>query len=185
MFDNINYEKLDNIFESNRENVYFFSVESLETIDDPDEEHLFFQNVLNKNIKIEEFIFAENMIISFLEYLFIKSNKVYCFSGICQENEKFQKLHYVKKSKDAQIYFNYILNDIDMCIEINDINALKGFTIIGDRDIGYVCFYFENLNILVTVDDCKGLIYFKDMENAKEYLDVAKKIGLNTEKWNF
>lgn len=183
MFDDIDYEKLDNLFESNKGNVYFFSVESLETIDDSEGEHLFFQNVINKNITREEFIFAENKINAFLEYLFIKSDKVHCFSEVCQENERFQKLYYVKKSKDVQIYFNHILNDINMCVEINDINALKGFTIIGDRDIGYICFYFENLSIAVMVNDCQGLIYFKDIENAKEFLDAAKRIGLNTEKW--
>lgn len=75
MFNEIDYEQLDKLFESNKENVYFFSAESLETIDVLECEHLFFQNLLNKNC--------------------------------------------VKKSKDAQIYFSHILNDIDMCVEIN------------------------------------------------------------------
>lgn len=178
------FGKIIKHFEKNKDNVYFFSVESLETIDDNDIPHYVFQYALNKHITKDEFILAENMIISFLEYLFIKSDKVYCVSGICNDDEKFQKLHYVKKSKEVQSFLNYISDDIDMHIEIKDVNALRGFSIIGIREIGSVCFYFEEPEMAVMVDECKGVIYFKDIENANEILDVAKKIGLNTEKWD-
>jgi hypothetical protein len=182
LIDVYDFEKIGEYFEKNKDNVYFFSVESLETIDDNDIPHYDFEYLLNKHITKDEFILAENMIIAFLEYLYIKSENVYCVSSTHFE-KPFKKIYYVKKSKEVQAYLNYVSDDIDMHVEIKDINALKGFAIIGIREIGPVCFYFENPEMAVMVDECKGIIYFKDIENAKEFLDAAKRIGLETEKW--
>lgn len=177
------FEKIGEYFKKNKENVYFFSVESLETIDNNDIPHLIFQYALNKFITKDEFILAENKIITLLEYLYIKNESVYCLSSTHVEDKPFKKIHYVKKSKDVQTFLNYVSNDIGTQEKIKDINALRGLSIIGIREIGSVCFYFENPEMAVIVDECKGIIYFKNIENAKEFLYVAKRIGLETEKW--
>ena len=183
MFYEIDFEKIIEYFETNKGNVYFFSVESLETIDNPEAAHFFFQNVLNKNITKEDFILAENKIIALLEYLYIRNTKVYSLSGVCENDEKFQKFHYVKKSAEVKAFLNLVKNNIDKRIEIKDINILKGFAIIGIREIGSVCLCFDNPELAVMVDECKGIIYFKNIDDSKEFLDVAKRIGLNIEKW--
>lgn len=181
--DVFDFEKIVRYFEKNKKNVYFFSVESLETIDDNDIPHYDFVYALNKHITKDDYILAENMILSFLEYLFIKSEKAYCVSST-HFDRPFKKIYYVKKSKEVQSFLNYVSDDVSTFIEIKDINALRGFSIIGIRVIGPVCFYFEEPEMAVMVEECQGVIYFKDIENAKEILDVAKKIGLNTEKWD-
>lgn len=182
LVDVYDFEQIGEYFEKNKDNVYFFSVESLETIDDNDIPHLIFQYVLDKYITKGEFILAENMIIAFLEYLYIKSDSAYCLASSHLDGP-FKKIHYVKKSKEVQSFLNYVSDDINMHVEIKDINALRGFSIIGIREIGSVCFYFENPEMAVMVEECQGVIYFKDIKNAKEFLEVAKRIGLNTEKW--
>ena len=183
MFNEIDFEKFIDFFETNKGNVYFFSVESLETIDNPEVAHFFFQNVLNKNITKEDFILAENKIIALLEYLYIRNTNVYSLSGVCEDDERFQKLHYVKKSAEVKAFLNLVEHDIDRRVEIKDINALKGLAIIGIREIGSVCFYFDNPELAVMADECKGIIYFKNIDDSKEFFYVAKRIGLNIEKW--
>lgn len=183
LIDVYDFEKIGEYFEKNKDNVYFFSVESLETIDDNDIPHFVFQYALNKYITKDEFILAENMIIALLEYLYIKSDSSYCLAST-HFDVPLKKIHYVKKSKEVKTFLNYVSDNIGMCIEIKDINALRGFSIIGIREIGNVCFCFENPEMAVMIEECQGVIYFKDIDNAKEFLDVAKRIGLNTEKWN-
>ena len=179
-----NFEKIEEFFSKNKNNTYFFSVESLDTIDSPDVEHLFFQNMLNKYICKDEFCLAENKIISLLEYWFAISKTLYCFSAVCEDDEIFKKHYYVKKSKDVKPFLDYVSNDIDKIIEVEDVNKLRGFAIIGIREIGAVCFFYKNPDSLVVLDECKGIIYIADEQYQSEFISIANKLGLNAEKWN-
>lgn len=184
LLDEKNFEKIEEFFSKNKNDTYFFSAENLDTIGRPDVEHLLFQNMLNKCICKDEFYLAENKVISLLEYLFAISKNLYCFSGVCEDSEVFKKHYYVKKSKDVKTFLDYVSNDIDKIIEVEDVNKLRGFAIIGIREIGAVCFYYKNPDALVVIDECKGIIYIADEKYQREFIGLANKLGLNAEKWN-
>lgn len=184
LLDKKNFEKIDEFFSINKNDTYFFSVEDLDAIDSPDVEHLFFQNVLNRYICKDEFYLAENKIISLLEYLFAISKNLYCFSAVCEDGEMFKKHRYVKECKDVDVFLNCVSNDIDKKIEVKDVNTLRGFAVIGIREIGAVCFHYKNPDALVVLDECKGIIYIPDEKYQNEFVNVAGRLGLNTEKWN-
>ena len=69
MNEDLHLEKAEEFFEKNNDNLYLFSVESLYTVENPDIVEISMQRMLNDNISQEDFIFAENKIISFFEYL--------------------------------------------------------------------------------------------------------------------
>lgn len=186
MNDDLNLEKAQEFFETNKDDLYIFSVASLYTIDNPDVMQISLQRMLNDSISKEDFIFAENKIIAFLEYLYIKSEKVSCYCATNLDGEPFRKHKYVKKSKEIRTFINYVLSgaDNDKLVEVEDINALRGFAIVGVR-CGAVYLYFENPDMDVVIDNCQSFyIKFKENNIAEELISVAYKLGINADKLN-
>lgn len=183
MNENLYLEKADEFFETNKDNLYLFSVESLYTVENPDIVQISIQRILNENISDEDFIFSENKIIAFLEYLYIKSEKTYCYSTTNLDGKALKK-H--KKIKESGTFINHISSriDSDEHIEVEDINVLRGFAITGVR-FGTVYFHFENPNIEVQVDNCQSFfVKFKDNKIAQEFITAAYKLGINSDKLN-
>lgn len=186
MNEDLYLEKADEFFETNKDNLYLFSVESLYTVENPDVVQISIQRILNENISDEDFIFSENKIIAFLEYLYIKSDKVYCFSTTHFDDKTLKKHKNIKKIKEAGTFVNHISSriDSDEHIEVEDINVLRGFAINGVR-LGTVYFYFENPDIEVQVDNCQSFfVKFKDNKIAQEFITAAYKLGINSDKLN-
>lgn len=186
MNDDLYLEKTQEFYETNKDNLYLMSVESLYTIDNPDIVQISLQRIMNDNISKEDFIFAENKIISFLEYLYIKSEKASCYCATHLDGEPLKKQKYVKKSKEVKTFIDYVTSSVDndKRVEVENINALRGFAIIGIR-LGATHFYFENPDMDVVVDDCQSFyIKFVDSNIAEEFILSAHKLGINADKLN-
>lgn len=180
-------EKSQEFFGTNKDNVYLFSIESLYAAENPNVVQISFQRMLNENISKEDFILAENKIIAFLEYLYIKSEKVKCYSVTHLDGEQLKKHKCINKTKEVKIFTGYVSRGIDNneCVEVENINALRGFAFIGTR-FGVTYFYFANPDIEVIVDNCQSFyIKFVDNNVAKKFKVVAHKLGINSDKLNF
>lgn len=182
MNEDLHLEKAEEFFEENNDNLYLFSVESLYTVENPDILEISMQRMLNDNISQEDFIFAENKIISFFEYLYIKSKKTYCCYSTILDDKTFKKQN--KKGKEIGAFTEYISADIDKEIEIKDINALRGYLLIGIR-FGTVFFRFEGIDIEAEIDNCQSFfVKFNNNDIKDEIISAANKLGINADKLN-
>ena len=182
MNEDLHLEKAEEYFEKNNDNLYLFSVESLYTVENPDIVEISMQRMLNDNISKEDFIFAENKIIAFFEYLYIKSKKTYCCYSTILDSKTFKKQN--KKVKEIGAFTEYISADIDKEIEIKDINALRGYLLIGIR-FGTVFFRFEGIDIETEIDNCQSFfVKFKNNDIKDELISAANKLGINADKMN-
>ena len=184
MNEDLHLEKAEEYFEKNNDNLYLFSVESLYTVENPDIVEISMQRMLNDNISQEDFIFAENKIISFFEYLYIKSEKTYCCYSTILDSKTFKKQN--KKVKEIGVFTEYISSDFDneKEIEIKDINALRGFLLVVIR-FGTVFFRFEDIDIEAEIDNCQSFfVKFNNNDNIDEFISAANKLGINSDKMN-
>ena len=142
MNEDLHLDKAEEFFEKNNDNLYIFSVESLYMVENPNILEISLQRMLNDNISEADFIFAENKIIAFFEYLYIKSEKTYCSYSTVLDNKVFKKQN--KKIKEIGAFTEYISADIynEKEIEIKDINAFRGYLLVGIR-FGTVFFSFK------------------------------------------
>ena len=180
-------EKSQEFFGTNKDNVYLFSIESLYATENPNVVQISFQRMLNENISKENFILAENRIIAYLEYLYINSEKVKCYSVTHIDGEQLKKHKCIKKTKEVKTFTDYVSRvvDNDEYVDVENINVLRGFAFIGTR-YGLSYFYFENPDIEVIVDNCQSFyIKFKDINIAKKFIVVAHKLGINSDKLNY
>ena len=184
MNEDLHLEKAEEYFEKNNDNLYLFSVESLYTVENPDIVEISMQRMLNDNISKEDFIFAENKIIAFFEYLYIKSEKTYCCYSTILDSKTFKKQN--KKVKEIGVFTEYISSDFDneKEIEIKDINALRGFLLVVIR-FGTVFFRFEGIDIETEIDNCQSFfVKFKNNDIKDELISAANKLGINADKMN-
>lgn len=184
MNDDMHLEKAEEFFETNKDKLYLFSVESLYTVENPDILEISLQRMLNDNISQEDFIFAENKITAFFEYLYIKSEKSYCCYSSILDNKTFKKKN--KKVKEIGAFTEYISADIDneKEIEIKDINAFRGYLLVGIR-YGTVFFRFEGIDIEAEIDNCQSFfVKFNNNDNIDEFISAANKLGINADKLN-
>ena len=118
-----------------------------------------------------------------LEYFYIISDETYCFPATIESDKPLKKQRYVKQSKDVKIYLDLVADDIYKINKVDDINKLRGLAIIGIREIGNVCFGFQSPDILVMVDECKGIVCIDNERDQLDFTKVSKKLGLDTEPW--
>ena len=91
-----------------------------------------------------------------------------------------------KKVKEIGVFTEYISSDFDneKEIEIKDINAFRGFLLVGIR-FGTVFFRFEDIDIEAEIDNCQSFfVKFKNNDNIDEFISAANKLGINSDKMN-
>lgn len=186
MSDDIYLKKAQEFFETNKDNLYIFSVESLYTVENPDIVQISFQRMLNENISKEDFIFAENKIIAFLEYLYIKSDKLNCYVATHLNEKPLNKHKNIKKKRESEIFTAYVIDDIykDKCVAVKNINSLRGFVLIGTR-YRTIYLYYENPDLDIVIDSCQSFyVKFKDINIANKFITVASKLGIKADRLN-
>lgn len=120
---------------------------------------VFYQRVLDRNMKKREFINIEKRFIDFVISLWLY-NETYV--DICS-SEIFNNYYYKRNKKILKK--NSIVNlksiaGTDEFLLIKDKDVLGSACIIATRDISPVVFYFRNSKILFLLNGCTGLLYY-------------------------
>ena len=111
---------------------------------------VFYQRVLDRNMKKQEFINIEKRFIDFVMSLWLYNDTYVDISS-----SEFNSSYYYKKNKKLTKSAG---NDEFLLIENKDI--LHSFAILATRDISPVIFYFRNSKIMLLLNGCIGLIYY-------------------------
>ena len=119
---------------------------------------VFYQRVLDRNMKKQEFINIEKRFIDFVMSLWLYNDTYVDISS-----SEFNSSYYYKKNKKllkkhSKFFTKSAGNDEFLLIENKDI--LHSFAILATRDISPVIFYFRNSKILLLLNGCIGLIYY-------------------------
>lgn len=119
---------------------------------------VFYQRVLDRNMKKQEFINIEKRFIDFVMSLLLYNDTYVDISS-----SEFNSSYYYKKNKKllkkhSKFFTKSAGNDEFLLIENKDI--LHSFAILATRDISPVIFYFRNSKIMLLLNGCIGLIYY-------------------------
>lgn len=119
---------------------------------------VFYQRVLDRNMKKQEFINIEKRFIDFVMSLWLYNDTYVDISS-----SEFNSSYYYKKNKKllkkhSKFFTKSAGSDEFLLIENKDI--LHSFAILATRDISPVIFYFRNSKIMLLLNGCIGLIYY-------------------------
>ena len=119
---------------------------------------VFYQKVLDHNMKKRKFEEIENRFMNFIKTLWLY-NETYVN---VLSSEIFENFYYKKNKKLLKKYssiFSESINEEEFLL-IEDKDVLYSFCVLAIRDISPVVFYFKNSKILIMLSGCTGLVYY-------------------------
>ena len=138
---------------------------------------VFYQRLLNRSMKKQEFETIEKHFIDFVMTLWLYNETYVNFLS-----SKIISNYYYKKNKKVFKKHSKVLmeanSNADEFLLIEDKDLLSSISILATRDITPVIFYFKNSKILLLLSGCFGLIYYGSSRDTLLTKQIADNCSL-------
>lgn len=126
---------------------------------------IFYQKVLDRNIKKSDFKLIEKRFVDFITSLWLYNETYINILSSEINNNYYYKKNKKFLKKHLKVNIEHLCNK-DEFLLIDNKNTLFSFSILATRDISPIIFYFKNSKILLLLNGCLALIYFGSFDDA-------------------
>ena len=126
---------------------------------------IFYQKVLDKELKRSDFEAVENQFINIVKTLWLYNDvdvKIICFDNI-KKNYYYKKIRGIFRKDIKKI--TDVINNEDELYRVEDIKLLEKLCKLAIRDIAPVLFVFNSSKVLMLLNDCHAQVIVSEKQS--------------------